>query len=158
TAIDQAGPSTRCAFYIADADGKELHHVIGMLASYAECVDGFKIAPDSLACGLAVYTGQPVITADVTQEPRWQPWLGMAGRHRIRGCWSSPIETMTGKVVGTLAMYFESPRDATPRECGMAAVLTRTAAIIISRHQESEERARAVEALRASEASLRGAL
>src|SRR5262249_55120909 len=46
----------------------ELQHVVGMSESYAECVDGFRIGPDSLACGLAVYTGQPVITADVTED------------------------------------------------------------------------------------------
>jgi len=152
------GIGTRCAFYIADADGLELHHVTGMSESYAECVDGFKIAPDSLACGLAVYTGRPVITVDVTEDPRWNPWLWLAERYRFRGCWSFPIETVGGRVVGTFAMYLESPREATPRDYALAEVLTRTAAIIISRNQEAEERARAVAALRESEASLREAL
>src|SRR5262245_33069370 len=156
--VTRWGTGTRCAFYIADAAGTELHHVTGMAESYAECVDGFKIAPDSLACGLAVYTGQPVITADVTKEPRWRPWLWLAERYRFRGCWSFPIETVTGKTVGTFAMYFTSAREPTPRDSAMAALLTRTAASIISRHQEVEERARAVEALRASEAALRRAL
>jgi two-component sensor histidine kinase len=84
--------------------------------------------------------------------------LWLAERYRFRGCWSFPIETVAGKVVGTFAMYFESAREATPREFALAAVLTRTAAIIISRHQEAVERARAVDALRASEAALRRAL
>jgi GAF domain-containing protein len=69
TAVEQWGTGIRCAFYVADANRGELYDVTGMAASYAECVDGFKIASDSLACGLAVHTGQPVITADVTQEP-----------------------------------------------------------------------------------------
>ena len=51
-AVAQLGPDARCALYIADTHGAELHHVTGMPASYAECVGGFKIAPDSLACGL----------------------------------------------------------------------------------------------------------
>jgi len=158
TAIEQWGADAKCAFYIADANGAELHHVTGMEESYAECVDGFKIGADSLACGLAVYTGQPVITVDVTRESRWQRWLWLAERYGFRSCWSFPIETVAGKVVGTFAIYFESPRTATTRDYAAAAVLTRTAAIIISRHQEAEERIRAVEALRASEAALRCAL
>jgi two-component sensor histidine kinase len=158
TAAEQWGSGTRCAFYIADATRSELHHVTGMSASYAECVDGFKIAEDSLACGLAVYTGQPVTTADVTKESRWQPWLWLAERYRFRGCWSFPIETATGTVVGTFAMYFESPREAKSRDHVMAGLLTRTASIIISRHREAEERTEAVEALRASEAALRQAV
>jgi len=158
TAVKQWGSDTRCAFYIADAERAELHHVTGMAESYAECVDGFKIGPDSLACGLAVYTGQPVVTVDVTKEPRWQPWLWLADRYRFRGCWSFPIETVAGKVVGTFAIYFASPREATSRDYAMATMITRTAAIIVSRHQEAEERARAVEALRASEVALRRAV
>src|SRR5262245_38234589 len=60
TVVEQWGSDTRCGFYIADGECAELHHVTGMAESYAECVDGFKIGANSLACGLAVYTGQPV--------------------------------------------------------------------------------------------------
>jgi signal transduction histidine kinase/DNA-binding response OmpR family regulator len=158
TAVEQWGTDSRCAFYVADADGAGLHHVTGMPESSAECVDGLETAPDSLACCLAVYTGQPVITVDVTKEPAWKSWLWLADRYRFRGCWSFPIETVAGKVVGTFAIYFDSAREATPRDYALAAVLTRTAAIIISRHQEAEERARAVESLRDSELALRRAL
>jgi len=158
TAVEHWGAGTRSAFYIANAGGTELHHVSGMPESYAECVDGFRIAADSLACGLAVYTGEPVVTIDVTKEPLWQPWLWLAERYRFRGCWSFPIETATGRVVGTFAMYLESPRDALPRDFAVAALLTRTAAIIISRHQQAAELLGAVEALRASESALRRAL
>jgi GAF domain-containing protein len=105
-----------------------------------------------------VHTGRPVITPDVTTEPAWTSWVWLAERYRFRGCWSFPIETADGKVVGTFAMYFESARDATPRDVAVAGMVTRSAAIIISRHQEVEERTRAVEALRASEAALRRAL
>jgi two-component sensor histidine kinase len=164
-AVEQVGVDVRCAFYIADATGTELLHVVGMPDSYAECVDGFRIAADSLACGLAVYTGQPVITADVNAEPRWQPWRWLAAKYDYRGCWSFPIETSSGKVVGTLAMYFRAPREPSPRDFELAAVMTRAAAIIISRSQEAEERARAeaalrdsVETLRQSDAALRAAL
>lgn len=52
--VDQAHDERRCAFYIAE--GNVLHHVVGMPDSYARCVDGFRISPESLACGLAVAT------------------------------------------------------------------------------------------------------
>jgi PAS domain S-box-containing protein len=154
TAIKQAGVDVRCGFYLADASKAELHHVVGMPETYAECVDGFKIGPDSLACGLAVYTGRPVITPDVIKEPRWQPWLSLAKKFEYRGCWSFPIETESGNVVGTFAMYFKSPREAMPRDYEFASVLTRAAAIIISRTQQAQERARADEALREAERRL----
>jgi signal transduction histidine kinase len=150
TAIEQADTDMRCAFYLADPDGL-LRHLTGMPESFAEHVDGFAIGPDSLPCGVAVYTGKPVIIPDITQDPRWQDWLDLAREHAIRACWSFPVETSSGKVVGTFAMYFSEPRDATPRNYASAAVLTRAAAIIISRAQAANERMRAEAALRASE-------
>jgi two-component sensor histidine kinase len=157
-ALKQTGGDARCAFYIADIAGAELRHVVGMPDEYAKCVEGFRIAPDSLACGLAVYTGAPIVTTDVTKEARWAQWLWLAERYHYRACWSFPIETVTGRAVGTFAMYFGAPRSATARDRAWAAMLTRTAAIIISQSRESEERARAVAALQASEADLRQAL
>jgi len=154
-AVEQTDGEAKCAFYIADASGTTLQHVTGMPEDYAECVDGFKIGPESLACGLAVHTGQPVITPDVTKEARWKPWLGVAEKFDYRACWSFPVETSGGKVVGTFAMYFKEPRDATSRDRELAALLAQAAGIIISRYQEGEERARAESVLRESEGRFR---
>lgn len=145
----------RCAFYIANANGAELRHVVGMPDHYTECIDGFKIGDDSLACGLAAYTGQPVITSDVALEPRWKPWLWLAKRYDYRAVWSFPLKTATGAGVGTFALYFRNPRDATTSERAFADILAQAAAIIISRHQEVEERQRAEDAMRESEERFR---
>ncbi|MDP9840409.1 PAS domain S-box-containing protein [Neorhizobium huautlense] len=141
----------RYAFYVRYPNADELKHVVGMSDDYAASVDRFKISEDSLSCGLAVATGSPIITSDVHQEPRWKPWLWMADAHSFRGCWSYPIRTSRGKVVGSFALYFSDPRHATQRERDIAGRVTYAAAIIISRSQEAEERARAEDALRLSE-------
>jgi PAS domain S-box-containing protein len=151
TVCKQLGNKARCGFYIASDDGTELNHVVGMPSTYAECVDGFRIGEDSLACGLAVYTGQPVITADVRGDSRWKEWLWLSEKHEFRACWSFPVETLTGKVVGTLAMYFKEPRSPNPHEMELATGTARAAAIIIARHQQAEERGRAEVRLRESE-------
>lgn len=146
-AIARTDAQLRCAFYIANAERTELHHVSGMTESYAKAVDGFRIAADSLSCGLAVYTGKAVLTADVMTEPLWKDWRWLAQQHEFRACWSFPVESETGKVIGTLAMYYREPREPTSEDLSFAATLTQSAAIIISRHQEAEERLRANRAL-----------
>ena len=154
TACSRTGSDLRCAFYLADPGGTGLQHVIGMPEPYALSVGAFKIGPDSLACGLAVFTGQPVITVDVRKEPRWQPWLWLAEEYGFRAVWSFPAEAAAGRVVGTFAMYFRDPREATPRDHELAAALTQTAAVIISQHRQAVdliERRTADEALRESE-------
>ena len=150
TAVEQLGEGTRAAFYLANTDGTFLYHVVGMPDEYAACVDGFTIGPDSLACGLATHTGQPVLTADVRTESRWQAWLWLAERFDYRGCWSFPIHTSARMFVGTLTVYSRLPREATPHDLELASLLIETASIIISRDAETEARNRA-EALVESE-------
>jgi PAS domain S-box-containing protein len=148
-ALEEVDNDRRCAFYIANATRTELRHVVGMPESYARQVDGFKIGLDSLACGLAAATGEPVITPDVAEEPRWEPWLWLARDYDFRGVWSFPVETSAGKIVGTFAMYFHEPREPTSRDFRLIASLTHSASIIISHHQQAEERATAEAALAA---------
>lgn len=95
-----------------------------------------------------MYTGRPVITPDVRQEPRWNEWLHLCADFPLRGCWSFPLETVAGKVIGTLAMFHPQPRAASARDLELATLLTHAAALIISRHQEAEWRAQAEAALR----------
>jgi len=134
-AIEHAGDNARAAFYRTNDVGSALYHITGMTQAYAQCVAGFAIGPQSLGCGLAAYTRQAVITPDVFAEPRWQPWLWLAKQFDYRACWSFPIETPSGKIVGSFGMYYEEPTEATPRDLHFASKLTRTAATIISRYQ-----------------------
>ena len=154
-AIRQFRGEARCAFYIANAAGTELRHVVGMPEEYARYVDGFKIGPESLACGLAVHIGEPRITPDVCEDPSWRPWLWLAEQFDYRACWSFPVTTSTGKPIGSFAMYFKEPREAAQRDLQFANVVTHAAAIIISRNQEAEERARAERVLHENEQRLR---
>ncbi|MDI3463758.1 MAG: Circadian input kinase A [Nitrospira sp.] len=155
TAVRYFGGDARAAFYRVRDDGVTLGHVVGMSEAYARSVEGFKIGKDSLSCGLAMYQVAAVITPDVTQDPRWRPWLWLAQEHRFRASWSFPVRATDGPALGTLALYFNEPRQPTVRDLELVDVLTHAATIIISRHQESSERARVEHILRESEARFR---
>ncbi|HEY9003990.1 MAG TPA: GAF domain-containing protein [Mucilaginibacter sp.] len=155
TIITQTNGEARAAFYMVPADKEGLHLVAGMPEGYARDVNGFKVGPESLVCGLAMDTGEPVITPDVELEPLWTPFLSMARKHNYRSCWSFPVYTEGGPVLGTFAMYFEQPRNPSQREMELAGILAHAAAVIISRYNETVERTCAEEALRKSEQRLK---
>ncbi|BDU17708.1 hybrid sensor histidine kinase/response regulator [Lysobacter auxotrophicus] len=157
TATEQLDDGVRAAFYLSDAQGETLNHIVGMGDAYAEAVNGLRIGPESLACGIATATGEPVLTADVREDPRWEPWLWLAERFGYRACWSFPIHTAAGTFVGTFALYWPTPCEATPRHIELVGRVTQTAAIIISRDIEATARRRTAAALRESEAALRDA-
>lgn len=114
---------------------------------YAREVDGIKIGPETLACGLAIHLGEPVLTSDVRTEPRWQPWIALADKWGYRACWSFPVRARTGNCIGALALYWPEPRSATSNDIERIGLFTQTAAIIISRHLEAEERRHVEQAL-----------
>lgn len=149
TVTAQLDEGVRAAFYLADSAGSELHHIVGMGDDYAQVADGFRIGPESLACGLATAMGESVVERDVhDDDPRWQPWLRLAERLGYKGCWSFPIKTAAGSFVGMFALYWPQPRIATSRELDLVGRLIQTAAIIISRDIEARERRRIELALR----------
>lgn len=155
---EETGGQARTAFYLADENGTNLHPVYGagdMPEAYLHEIDGFAIGKDSRACGLAIPKGFPVVTRDVHEEPLWQPFVHLADKYEYRGCWSFPIQTRDKKGVGTLAMYFRNPREATPQDLALAAIVTQSAAVIINSHTETQERARVEEELRESEEKFR---
>ncbi|HEY1686622.1 MAG TPA: ATP-binding protein [Tepidisphaeraceae bacterium] len=146
-ASEHFGHETRTAFYRANSEGTALYHVVGMGAEYAKVIDGFEIGPESLACGLATYKGQSILTADVKEEPLWRTWLWAAEKFDFRGCWSFPLHTSQGKLLGTFTVYWRQPRRATPRDISFASAVTDTAAIIVSRHDEACVRQQATASL-----------
>ncbi len=153
--IDAIGQDARAGFYLANKEGTALHHIVGMPPEYAEAVDGFKVGPDSIACGLATATGKPVLTTDVREDRLWQPWLWMAEKFDYRACWSFPIQSLGGAFHGTLAVYSRHPREATERDIEIGTFFSRTASILIARHKESEARRLAELALRESDERFR---
>lgn len=141
------GADSRAAMFTVGADGSDLRFAVsaGMSAEYCRAVDHFVIGPDQPSCGTAAYTGATIIVPDVTKDARWAPWLSVAREHHIAACWSLPMLMVGGKVLGTLAMYFTSPREPGPGELDALTLLSRTAAILIERDREMQQR-RSVEA------------
>ncbi|WP_133137040.1 GAF domain-containing sensor histidine kinase [Legionella rowbothamii] len=155
TIVVQTNGKARAAFYRMSSAGTGLYHIVGMSEEYAKDINGFKVGPDSLACGLAMYKGEPIITPDVEEDPSWGPLRDLARKHDCRACWSFPIRTKDGPIVGTLGIYFREPCTPSAQELELAGILAHAAAIIISREQELVERTQAEEALRESEQKLK---
>lgn len=117
-------------------------------------VDEFRVESDTVACGLAVHRGECIVVADVKTDERWKPWAWLAEKHGYRACWSFPVKTTAGRLVGTFAVYWPEPRHAMTSDLESAALITQTAGIIIARHHEAEQRRRAEQSLLEAQAKL----
>lgn len=126
--IEEQSPGMLGLVLLLDADGKHLH--IGASASlpeeYLRSVEGLEIGPNVGSCGTAAYLGQRVIVEDIQTDPRWAGLRALAIKYGLRACWSEPVFSESGKVIGTFAMYYRyarAPMESELRLIGTAAHL-----------------------------------
>ena len=46
---------------------------------------------------------------DIATNPRWDHYRELALKHNLRSCWSTPVRNAFGHVLGTLAVYHDTP-------------------------------------------------
>lgn len=111
--------------------------------AYNEAIDGIGIGPSVGSCGTAAFLAEPVFVSDIATDPRWSDFKNLAAEHGLAACWSVPIMSGAGEVLGTFAMYHRAQRDPAEQDLELVEVVTRTAALIIDRHRAEEKRSRA---------------
>jgi diguanylate cyclase (GGDEF)-like protein/PAS domain S-box-containing protein len=103
--------------------------------SYLQAADGMRIGPEAVAFGAAVFRREPVVVADIATDPPWQDYPAAALAHGYRSCWSTPIVSRLGEVLGVFVMYSTSIREPTSIEAGLLGTSVRIAGIAIDRER-----------------------
>ena len=109
---ERAFPGVLSSVLLMDEDGLHLHHGAGpsLPAAFCEAIDGVAIGMGVGSCGTAAYTGKEVVVSDIDNDPLWKDYQDLATQHGLRACWSVPILSVKGEVLGTFANYHTSPR------------------------------------------------
>lgn len=159
--IEKQCPQMRCSFLLLDKNGVNLRFgaAPSLPDSYNQAIDGMSIGPYAGSCGTAVYWQEPVIVADIANHPLWLDYRELALAHGLLACWSVPIFSTVGKVLGTFAMYYGEPHTPTRHEQELMAKATQIARIAIERSLAQEELLRSNAMLKAQqEAAIDGIL
>ena len=135
-----------CSILLLKEDGKHVTHgaAPNLPEAYIKAIDGAPIGPKAGSCGTAMFRRKQVIVSDILEDPLWEDYRGLATQFGLRACWSTPIISHKGNVLGSFAMYYKEPRSPRAEETHLIDVATHVAAIAIER-QQSEERIRSSE-------------
>lgn len=138
-----------CSILLLDSKGERLCQGVSpsLPTSYIEEFNSHEIASCWGPCGTAAFRKQQVIAADIKADPLWERCRGLVLAYGLQACWSNPIFSSEGKVLGTFAILSREPSRPTPKDQKLIERFTHLASIAI-------ERARGEEALRRSEAYL----
>ena len=148
--VEQLKPEMICSILLLDRQGKHFCKGIGpsLPDSYNAGLDGLEIGIGVGSCGTAAATGKRVIVDDIMTHPYWGPYKELAARAGLASCWSEPIRSSSGQVLGTFATYHREVHSPAAFDVSVIEKSTRLVSIAI-------ERKRAEEALRASEREFR---
>ncbi|MFC4182000.1 bifunctional diguanylate cyclase/phosphodiesterase [Saccharococcus thermophilus] len=107
-AVEEIRPKMACSILLVDEESGRLYHKAApsLPKKYIDAVDGLEISPHSGSCGAAAYRQEIVIVNDIQHNPLWEQYKHFALPHGLRSCWSVPIFSSTGKVLGTFAIYY----------------------------------------------------
>lgn len=132
-AEQQGSPGLLSSILLLDDDGLHLRHgaAPSLPDSYNHLIDGIEIGPSVGSCGTAAYRRQEVVVSDIANDPLWADFRDLAALHGLRACWSTPIVSSRGQVLGTFALYYRQPSTPTAEERSVIQILTRTAALAI---------------------------
>jgi PAS domain S-box-containing protein len=148
-AVEARSTETLCSILLLDDTGCLRHGSAPSLPrSYNDAIDGVRIGPSVGSCGTAAFRKARVVVSDIAADPLWSDYRELALSHGFRACWSTPIMSPAGEVLGSVAMYCRGAREPTRSEEELAELATHLAGIAI-------DRARTEEALRQNETLLR---
>ncbi len=119
-------PGALGAITLLGADGRRLQFgsAPNLPSEFIQAVAGLEIGANSGSCGTAAYLKEAVLVSDINEDPRWSSLRHLASPYGLRACWSVPLLSRRGRVLGTLDVYFQEPRVATPED---VSTLERTA-------------------------------
>ena len=130
----------RCSILLLNRDGKHVRHgaAPNLPEAYVKAVNGAAIGSRNGSCGTAMYTRRPVVVTDVMTDPLWTDYRELAKICGLRACWSTPILSAQGDVLGSFAMYREENRGPLPEETRLTQIATHIAGIAIERQRQQE--------------------
>lgn len=140
--IEAQSPEMICSILLLSKDGNHVQHAVApsLPENYVKVIDGSPIGPKHGSCGTAMFRGKPVIVSDISTDPLWDEYRNFAWAIGVAACWSTPIMSSKGKVLGSFAMYYRQPRTPNGDERHLTDVATRLAAIAIEHRASREHR------------------
>jgi PAS domain S-box-containing protein len=135
-AAEAALEGSMCSVLIASQDGMRLQAgaAPSLPAAFSKKIDGVVIGPRVGSCGTAAYRKEAVIVSDIETDPLWADYKKLARAHGLAACWSTPLLSRNGTVVGTFAIYHSRPYHPADRDIEVMNHLSASAAVAIQHH------------------------
>jgi diguanylate cyclase (GGDEF)-like protein/PAS domain S-box-containing protein len=138
--VEEIRPYIACSILLANEDDNRLYHgaAPSLPHAYVDAINGLEIGPCAGSCGTAAYRKELVIVNDIEHDPLWENYRHLALPHGLRACWSIPIFSSNGNVLGTFAIYHDQPCEPQDEDIDLIYTFSSLAGIAIE-HEKMKQ-------------------
>ncbi|MBL1294294.1 MAG: EAL domain-containing protein [Thiotrichales bacterium] len=136
-------PGLRCS--MLELHGRKLMHggAPSLPSEYCKALHGLENGPSVGSCGTSTFSGKRVLVENIETDPKWENIKHLALPHGMRCCWSEPIKSSSGDVLGAFGMYYNHPALPNEDESNDLSSAARLTSIVMERDQ-AQKRIRAL--------------
>lgn len=139
--LEQQRPGALCSLMLLDASGQRFTQVFApsLPDFFRGALIGQVIGPGKGSCGSAAYSEEMLVVEDIASHPFWADYKDLAAQAGLAACWSMPVQSASGRVLGTFAIYYREPRAPDTAELAMIQQSAALACIAIERDAEARQ-------------------
>jgi len=132
---EKRSPKILCSILLLDEEKKHLSKGFApsLPAFYNEAILGVAIGEKIGSCGAAAYKKERVIVEDINSHENWAPFLELTRKANLHACWSEPILSSNKEILGTFAIYNNSPKAPSSFELKLISSYANLASIAIEK-------------------------
>jgi len=138
--VEQANPQMLCSIMLLDNESR--HLLTGSAPSlpdfFNQAMNDIETGIGNASCGTAAFTGQRVIVEDIYTHPYWAEYKELSKKSALGSCWSEPIHSASGKVLGTFAIYHHDARKPGDTDLQLMIKTANVAAIALDRNRADQ--------------------
>lgn len=143
--VEQESHGSVCSVLLANEAGINLMH--GAAPSlpdfYNKAVNGLRVGYGMGSCGTAAYLRKRVVVENIEGHPFWKGF-DSAREAGLQACWSEPLISSDGQLLGTLATYHRVPHSPDNDEISFVESVAYLTSIAIE-NKRAEEKNRSLQ-------------
>ncbi len=133
--IDHQVQGSCCALMLRQGDRLSPVAAPDLPADFTACLRDLSADSARTSCAEVLATGATSVVADIAASAMREDLRTAALRNGLRACWSAPIVSSEGMVVGTIAVYLNRPQEPTRGQLELLEAAGRLASVCLEQHE-----------------------
>lgn len=138
--VENSRPGSVCSVMLLDREKKHLFYCVApeLPTYYVNRTNGIEIGYGAASFGTAAYMKKRITVDNVMEHPYWTEYRGLASEVGLKACWSEPIISSSGEVLGVFSMYYGEVHRPEKEDLDFMKTNAQLAAIAVE-HKLAEE-------------------